>query len=60
MVQHCKYTSDAHCMALIDYKDTGQVYVAHGTANSRPYKWDSLGQIKSYLKYNDIVYVGGN
>lgn len=59
VVQHCKYTSGAHCMALIDYKDPGMVYVAHGTANSRPYGWNKLSELKSYNKYSSILYVGG-
>lgn len=59
VVQNCKYTSGAHCIALIDYKDSGKVYVAHGTAKSRPYKWDSLSYIKKYIKYADVLYVGG-
>lgn len=60
VVQHCKYTSNAHCIALVDYKDNGKVYVAHGSASSRPYGWDDLSYIKQYLKYSSIVYVGGN
>ena len=59
VVQHCPYTSGAHCIALIDYKDSNQVYVAHGTAKSRKHGWDSLKNIKSYLKTNPILYVGG-
>ena len=59
VVQHCKYTSGAHCMALIDYKDSNQVYVAHGTAKSRPSGWDSLSNIRSGLKYSQILYVEG-
>ena len=59
VVQHCKYTSGAHCMALIDYKEPGMVYVAHGTANSRPYGWNKLSELKSYNKYSSILYVGG-
>ena len=59
VVQHCKYTSGAHCMALIDYKETGMVYVAHGTANSRPYGWNKLSEMRSYNKYSSILYVGG-
>ena len=59
VVQHCPYTSNAHCIALIDYKDSNQVYVAHGTAKSRKHGWDSLKNIKSYLKTNPILYVGG-
>ena len=59
VVQTCKYTSGAHCIALIDYKDTGQVYVAHGTAKSRPYGWEQLSYIKSNNKYNQILYIGG-
>ena len=46
-------------MALIDYKDPGMVYVAHGTANSRPYGWNKLSELKSYNKYSSILYVGG-
>lgn len=59
VVQNCKYTSGAHCMALIDYKEPGMVYVAHGTANSRPYGWNKLSELKSYNKYGSILYVGG-
>lgn len=59
VVQHCKYTTDAHCIALIDYKDNNKVYVAHGTAKSRPYGWDDLNNIHSYLKHPSLVYVGG-
>lgn len=59
VVQNCKYTSNAHCIALVDYKDNGKVYVAHGSASGRPYGWDNLSYIKQYLKYNSIVYVGG-
>lgn len=59
VVQHCKYTLRAHCMALIDYKEPGMVYVAHGTANSRPYGWNKLSELKSYNKYSSILYVGG-
>lgn len=59
VVQHCTYTSGAHCIALIDYRDSNQVYVAHGTANRRKKGWDSLRNIKSYLKTNPILYVGG-
>lgn len=59
VVQNCKYTSNAHCIALIDYKDSGKVYVAHGTAKNRPYGWDNLSYIKSYIKYADVLYVGG-
>ncbi len=59
VVQNCKYTSGSHCMALIDYKDSNKVYVAHGTAKSRPYGWDDLSNIHSYLKYPSLVYVGG-
>ncbi len=59
VVQHCKYTSGAHCIALIDYKDSNKVYVAHGTARSRPYGWDDLSYIRQYIKYNSILYVGG-
>lgn len=47
-------------MALIDYKDNNQVYVAHGTAKTRPSGWDSISAIKSYLKTSSVVYVGGN
>jgi len=60
VVQHCKYTSNAHCIALVDYKDNGKVYVAHGSASNRPYGWDDLSYIKQYRKYSSIVYVGGN
>lgn len=59
VVQNCKYTSGAHCMALIDYKDSGMVYVAHGTAKTRPYGWNKLSELKSYNKYSEILYVGG-
>ena len=59
VVQNCKYTSGSHCMALIDYKDSNKVYVAHGTAKSRPYGWDNLSNIHSYLKHPSLVYVGG-
>lgn len=59
VVQNCKYTSGAHCMALIDYKDNNQVYVAHGTAKSRPFGWDSLDYIKTYNKHATVLYVGG-
>lgn len=59
VVQNCKYTSAAHCIALIDYKDSDKVYVAHGTAKSRPYGWDDLSYIERYNKYSDVVYVGG-
>ena len=45
--------------ALIDYKDSNKVYVAHGTARSRPYGWDDLSYIRQYIKYNSILYVGG-
>ena len=60
VVANCKYTSDAHCIALIDYNEQGQVYVAHGTAKSRPYGWDSLSYIKKYFKNCGVLYVGGN
>ncbi len=61
VVSHCKYTSGAHCIALIDYNSSNdQVYVAHGTAKSRPYGWDSLSYIKSYFKSGDgVLYIGG-
>mgnify|MGYP002579694398 CR=1 FL=1 len=59
VVQNCKYTSGAHCMALIDYKENNKVYVAHGTAKTRPYGWDNLSNIHSYLKHPSLVYVGG-
>ncbi|MBQ2937507.1 MAG: M23 family metallopeptidase [Clostridia bacterium] len=59
VVRSCKYTSNAHCIALIDYKDSGKVYVAHGTAKTRPYGWDNLSYIESYNKYADVLYVGG-
>ena len=60
VVQNCKYTSGAHCMALIDYKESNQVYVAHGNSKRRPSGWDSISAIKSYLKYSSVLYVGGN
>lgn len=60
VVANCKYTSDAHCIALIDYNEQGQVYVAHGTAKSRPYGWDSLSYIKKYFTNSGVLYVGGN
>lgn len=61
VVQKCKYTSDAHCIALIDYNSqTDQVYVAHGTAKGRPYGWDSLTYIKKSFKNSGVLYVGGN
>ena len=60
VVTNCKYTGASHCMALIDYKDNNQVYVAHGTAKTRPSGWDSISAIKSYLKTSSVVYVGGN
>ena len=59
VVQQCKYTSGAHCMALVDYKEPGMVYVAHGSAKSRPYGWDKISYLKSYNKYSQILYVGG-
>lgn len=59
VVQYCKYTSGAHCIALVDYKEPGMVYVAHGTAKTRPYGWDTISYLKTYNKYNQILYVGG-
>ena len=59
IVQNCKYTSAHHCIALIDYKENNKVYVAHGTAKTRPYGWDNLSNIHSYLKHPSLVYVGG-
>ena len=59
VVQNCKYTSDAHCIALIDYKEPGMVYVAHGTAKTRPYGWDTISYLKTYNKYDQILYIGG-
>ena len=60
VVHNCKYTRSSHCMALIDYKESNQVYVAHGNAKTRPSGWDSISAIKSYLKTSSVVYVGGN
>ncbi len=62
VVQKCKYTSDAHCIALVDYNpQTDQVYVAHGTAKGKPYGWDSLSYIKQCFKSSGgVLYVGGN
>lgn len=60
VVQHCKYTGDAHCIALIDYKESNKVYVAHGTAKSKPYGWDDLSYIRQYNKHSTILYVGGS
>ena len=59
IVQNCKYTSAHHCIALIDYKENNKVYVAHGTAKTRPYGWDNLSNIHSYLLSPSLVYVGG-
>ena len=61
VVRSSRYTNNAHCIALIDYKEPGQVYVAHGSANSRPYGWDSLSYIRSVLSHGkpDVLYVGG-
>ena len=60
VVRSCKYTSGAHCIALIDYDNqTGKVYVAHGTAKTRPYGWGSLDYILRYEKNNSLLYVGG-
>lgn len=60
VVQHCKYTLYRHCMALIDYKEPGMVYVAHGTANKRPYGWNSLSELKTFnCSDHKVLYVGG-
>lgn len=63
IVQNCKYTSDAHCIALIDYKENlqgeGTVYVAHGTARSKPYGWDTLNSIQNCYKPSGVLYIGG-
>lgn len=61
VVGNCKYTSGAHCISLIDYKESGnKVYVAHGTARSMPYGWEALSYIKRYYKNDGVLYVGGN
>lgn len=57
-----KYTSGSHCIALIDYdKAKDKVYVAHGTAKSRAYGWESLDYVLRYNKYDNdgLLYVGG-
>lgn len=59
VVANCKYTSGAHCMALIDYKNSGMAYVAHGSANYRPYGWEKISYLHEHEKHNIILYVGG-
>lgn len=58
VVRSCKYTSGSHCIALIDYKDSGKVYVAHGNSKRRAYGWDDLSYIARYNK-SEVLYVGG-
>lgn len=60
VVANCKYTSWAHCLALIDYKENGMAYVAHGSANYKPYGWEKISYLHRYEKYSTILYVGGN
>ena len=58
IVDDCQYTSDSHCIALIDYDSSnGKVYVAHGTQNYRPYGWEELSYIQRYGR--GYLYVGG-
>lgn len=63
LIVNKRYTSDSHCIALIDYKENsqgqGMVYVAHGTAKSRPYGWDTLNTVKSCYKPSGVLYIGG-
>ena len=59
IVTACKFTDGSHCIALIDYDENKGVYVAHGTAKSKPYGWESLSYVKSYNKA-EVAYVGGN
>lgn len=63
LIVNKKYTSASHCIALIDYKENsqgqGMVYVAHGTAKSRPYGWDTLNTVKSCYKPSGLLYIGG-
>lgn len=60
VVKYCKYTTGHHCIALIDYKETGKVYVAHGTEDHRPYGWGDLSYVKSNHDGTSVLYVGGN
>lgn len=61
VVEKCKYTKGAHCIALIDYDENNdKVYVAHGTAKSKDYGWDNLSYIKNNYKNDGVLYVGGN
>lgn len=63
LIVNKKYTSASHCIALIDYKENsqgqGMVYVAHGTAKSRPYGWDTLSTVKNCYKPSGVLYIGG-
>jgi len=61
VVINCKYTGSSHCMALLDYDASNDtVYVAHGSANYRPYGWDSLDYVMNNLKSShQLLFVGG-